>query len=137
MRNILSSLVLVSSLVACGGSESSSETEECSYELHYSAWGACQPDGTQSRTLLARNEATPGCSAAIPAQLSQPCVYVAPVATCPGQAPNICKVSSTLTMCCPSAAAYYCPALNICQIDAHQAVSQCGSGPTDVVVCTL
>ena len=134
MRNLLSSLVLLSSLAACGGSESSTETEECSYALEYSAWGACQPDGTQTRTLLTRNESSPGCSALIPAQLSQACTYVA---ACPEQAPNTCKVSATLTMCCPSAAAYYCPALNICQVDAYTAVHQCGSGPTDVVVCKL
>jgi hypothetical protein len=45
----------------------------------YSAWGACQPDDTQSRTVTSSSPA--GCTGGSPV-LSQACTYVPPVTTC-------------------------------------------------------
>jgi hypothetical protein len=45
----------------------------------YSAWGACQPDDTQSRTGTSSSPA--GCTGGSPV-LSQACTYVPPVTTC-------------------------------------------------------
>jgi hypothetical protein len=131
--SIISSLVLILSISACGGSSSDpGPTEECVYQLQYSAWNACQPDGTQTRTILSRYESIPGCSTLILGQLSQPCAYVAP--GCPEQTPNVCKVSNTLSMCCPAAAGYYCARLNVCLTDGMTADAYCG---TAVSLCTV
>ncbi len=45
----------------------------------YSAWGACQPGGTQTRTVASSSPA--GCTGGAPVT-SQACTYVPPVTTC-------------------------------------------------------
>ncbi len=45
----------------------------------YSDWGACQPDGTQTRTVISSSPA--GCTGGTPV-LSQTCTYVPPPSTC-------------------------------------------------------
>ncbi|WP_242343506.1 cytochrome c [Anaeromyxobacter terrae] len=45
----------------------------------YSGWGACQPDSTQTRTVLSSSPA--GCTGGAPVT-SQACVYTPPVTTC-------------------------------------------------------
>jgi hypothetical protein len=45
----------------------------------YSTWGACQPDGTQTRTILASSPS--GCTGGAPVT-TQACTYVPPVTTC-------------------------------------------------------
>ncbi|MGB8930291.1 MAG: cytochrome c [Anaeromyxobacteraceae bacterium] len=47
----------------------------------YSAWGSCQPDGTQSRTVASASPA--GCTGGSPVT-TQGCAYVPPVSTCTG-----------------------------------------------------
>ena len=45
----------------------------------YSAWGACQPDGTQTRTVATSSPS--GCTGGTPVT-TQACTYVPPVTTC-------------------------------------------------------
>ena len=45
----------------------------------YSTWGACQPDGTQTRTIISSSPS--GCTGGSPS-LSQSCTYTPPVTTC-------------------------------------------------------
>jgi hypothetical protein len=45
----------------------------------YSAWGACQPDNTQTRTVTASSPS--GCTGGSPVT-TQSCTYVPPVTTC-------------------------------------------------------
>ncbi|HSM91710.1 MAG TPA: hypothetical protein VLT47_02425, partial [Anaeromyxobacteraceae bacterium] len=47
----------------------------------YSAWGACQPDGTQARTVTASSPT--GCTGGAPVT-TQACTYVPPTSTCTG-----------------------------------------------------
>jgi hypothetical protein len=47
----------------------------------YSAWGACQPDGTQARTVTSSSPT--GCTGGAPVT-TQACAYVPPVNTCTG-----------------------------------------------------
>jgi hypothetical protein len=63
----------------------------------YSAWGACQPDGTQARTVTSASPA--GCTGGSPAT-SQACTYVPPVTTCTSftySAWGACQSSNTQT----------------------------------------
>jgi hypothetical protein len=46
----------------------------------YSAWGACQSNNTQTRTVA--TSLPTGCTGGTPAALSQACTYVPPVTTC-------------------------------------------------------
>lgn len=43
----------------------------------YSNWGACQPDGTQTRTVTSSSPA--GCTGGSPGPLSQTCTYTPPI----------------------------------------------------------
>jgi hypothetical protein len=45
----------------------------------YSAWGACQPDGTQTRTVV--TSSPNGCTGGAPVT-TRACTYVPPVTTC-------------------------------------------------------
>lgn len=105
---------------ACGGPAaddgSSFTPPDCSHDSEtLSAWGECSPEGIQTRVITSQVGPSPGCTFP-PVALTQPCTYVPPPGppTCPEQAPLICEVSSTLTMCCPSATPYYCSGLNLC-----------------------
>ena len=116
MRTLISSLVLISSLTACGGADNSTgsvpDPIPCTINYQVTDWSACQPDGTQTRGIVSQTASEFGCAAAKPA-LTQSCTYTPPAA-CAAQTPATCKVSDTLTMCCPAGVPYYCASLNVC-----------------------
>lgn len=60
----------------------------------YSDFGACQPDGTQTRTVLTSSPA--GCTGGSPV-LTQPCTYVPPACTYTYSAWSACSMSGTQT----------------------------------------
>ncbi|MBI5103245.1 MAG: hypothetical protein HZB33_15630, partial [Nitrospirae bacterium] len=63
----------------------------------YSAWSACQPNGTQTRTVLTSSPA--GCTGGSPVT-TQACTYVPPVTTCSSftySAWGTCKSNNTQT----------------------------------------
>jgi hypothetical protein len=60
----------------------------------YSAWGACQSNGTQTRTLVSSSPA--GCSGGSPV-LTQACTYVAPNPVTTANIVSSCTVCHGLT----------------------------------------
>jgi hypothetical protein len=96
-------------------------------------WTTCAPDGTQTRTIVSETPSELGCTAQRPL-LVQACVYTPPASTCPEQTPNMCKVSDTLSMCCPAAGHFYCARLNVCLTDGMTADAYCGEA---VTWCTI
>ncbi len=77
-----------------GGSTTPPPPSTCTYI--YSAWGACQPDGTQTRTVV--SAAPAGCTGT--PVTSQSCTYVPPVVTCTGFTYSVwgaCQPNNTQT----------------------------------------
>jgi len=67
------SLITLASCTSCPCDVSAPEPQPCTYT--YSSWSACQPNGTQTRTLISQ---TPNGCTGTPV-LSQSCTYVPPV----------------------------------------------------------
>jgi len=78
-----------------GGTPTPPPPSSCTYT--YSAWGACQSNSTQTRTVSASSPS--GCTGGSPV-LSQSCTYVPPVTTCTSftySAWGACQSSNTQT----------------------------------------
>ncbi len=119
----ISMSIALLTLIACGGSspsDSSSNSQNSCTPIELSAWSACQQNGTQTRTVLAGN-----CLNAEP--LVQACAYCASIGRL------TCIPQTGPSMCCPTAAPFYCSSMTLCYSDATMAVAQCGSA---AVVCT-
>jgi len=97
--------LLTLALAGCGGAAPASSNDPspqatCTYEFDLSPWTSCQPNGTQTRTIVNSTESTPNC-APTPA-LSQACTYV--TGSCP--AGNLFCSGANLPaagICCPEA----------------------------------
>jgi cytochrome c553 len=115
----------------------------CTYTT--GAWGACQPNGTQSRTVSASPS---GCTGTPPAS-SQSCTYVPPVVTCTAFTysaftPAVCPASGqqTRTVATSSPAGCtggapvlaqsctYVPPVTTCSSFTYSAWSTCSAGGT-------
>jgi hypothetical protein len=112
---IISSLVLILSLVACGGSQSEDSNEQA--VCTFSEWGACEHNGSQARTVL-----TGTCPAKEP--LLRYCTY-----NC---GPTVDSAGFTHMNYCPEGSPFYCPSLTLCYTNATDAVNAC----TDALACT-
>ena len=77
--------MLSSSPAGCTGGAPGALTQACTYtppvtactSFTYSDWSACQPDGTQTRTVLSSSPA--GCTGGAPGALTQSCTYTQPI----------------------------------------------------------
>jgi hypothetical protein len=115
-------------LAACGGSE---HTAPCIVEYLFSPWAACQPNGTQTRTVLSATPSVPGCVPLTQPTLTQSCVYVPPPPVCPTTAPLVCPNGTGA--CCPLSMPYYCPSVGLCFTSLPTAL-QCGAA--GFVICS-
>jgi hypothetical protein len=124
---LVSSLVLILSLVACGGSESKDDgphhyddsIQSSCTAIQLSAWGSCQSNGTRTRTVLAGD-----CTITQP--LVESCAF------CQSIGRLSCVPPSGQSVCCPQGAPFYCPSLTLCYTNATDAVNACW----DPVICT-
>jgi hypothetical protein len=116
----------------------------------YSAWGACQPDDTQSRTVTSSSPA--GCTGGSPV-LSQACTYVPPVTTCSAftySAWGACQSNDTQTRTVTSSspagctggspvlsqACTYVPPVTTCSAFTYSAWGTCQSDDTQTRTVT-
>jgi hypothetical protein len=104
---VISSLVLVLSIAACGGSELSSDPQSTCTATQLSAWSACQSNSTRTRTVLAGD-----CQNY--AALVETCDY------CESMQLAGCVIPGGYYACCPTASPFYCQSMNGCYSTAEQ-----------------
>jgi hypothetical protein len=113
--SILSSLVLILSLTACGGSSSEDSSEQAACVL--SPWSTCGVTGNQVRTIVSGK-----CGSEDPVDpnytpLVQVCAYYCGTKLIDGYPFTIGY--------CSEGQPYYCESLNRCYSDATTAVAEC------------
>jgi hypothetical protein len=112
---IVSSLVLILSLTACGGAEDSSNSSACT-QTQLSAWTDCQSNGLRTRAIVAGD-------CPVTESLVEACSFH----YCDPVAETTCLMADASMMCCPTTAPHYCPTLARCFADAMDAAYTCGS----------